>query len=1426
MENSTINRSLSTSSRISRNNNTDQEQQQSPPRRQKSLVRPERERVNPTHRQYYYRQHAVTLVNDRVAPSTTGNQPLSDMQQQSSPSMERVDDDDQHHHYHHQNMNTKTTTTSLERKSTFSKGTFLKRGKSILGREKANNIFINDDDDGDNDSKTGAIHLSKPLTFWEKLPGPWLTYCRLLTCCIPGTILSVFGVPKGPAQLAWREKIGLLSFILVIMGFVGFLTFGFTQAVCPTPPLSVEGGKVNAGYLIINGWAYLLTDWNQHPAAPPTIDANSNLLYPPINAGGLDASFLFQTKSPSCQEILSPITTSSSTNIPQVYFPCRLFNPNQTVAPDPSTFTNSSGCHLSPSARSMYQSFLDHGVPNKKGNLEKAARVYYNWDSIKTSNQLFVYNGDVLNLELLKSLPTNVWKIANDGLISKMLQHPNQYISKDISYLISTNRENNSGQLKKEAECLSNLIKVGSLDTLSIGCISSQIVLYVSLVVILGVIITKFVLAVIFGWFLSWKLGTFKEGNSYAARMQREAEIENWSRNMTTTGPIPKPRSQSMYFGNNNNLNKRKSLFPQTSRFTQPKANATRFDTEKPPTPLWKTPSSTLEGINFRQSTYLGSSTPSIRNFNDATPTPRRSSISSDFNSADDTATNVSNGTSNCPFPMSPYVIRQPSPDYMPFHFPLAHTVCLVTCYSEGEEGLRTTLDSIATSDYPNSHKLLLVICDGMITGHGNSQTTPDICLSMMKNLIIPMDQVQPSHYIAIADGSKRNNMAKVYAGYYRYDDNTIDPSLQQRVPMITIVKCGTTEEQQTSPKPGNRGKRDSQIILMQFMQKVMFDERMTSMEYELFNSMWRITGVVPDVYEICLMVDADTKLYPDALTRLISCAVKDPDISGMCGETKIANKTDSWVSMIQVFEYYISHHQSKAFESIFGIVSCLPGCFCMYRIKAPKGPDGYWVPILANPDIVEHYSENVVDTLHKKNLLLLGEDRYLSTLMLRTFPNRKMLFVPQAVCKTVVPDTFSVLLSQRRRWINSTIHNLMELLFVHELCGTFCFSMQFVIFMELVGTLALPAAISFTLYLIIMAIIGQPAILPLILLAIILGLPAVLIVMTSRKFVYVCWMLVYLISLPIWNFILPVYAYWHFDDFSWGDTRKVEGEKKGQSGHGDKEGEFDSSLITMKKWSEYEKDRRIQLARDRNQPMPRFLEKQRGSTIDVFRDQAVLLRQYQQQQQQQYQQQQQNQSTLTTNYNNNNNNNNNHEYHHHHQQSGLNEMDLSNQHEGGFALSLQPSNQSTIQEDDHENDEQDEDMTQQQQQQQQSYHPYQSQNALSSPIHSRFTSSSHYHQQQQQPQEYPEKPFPSRNFQKSETDSEPPILLPSLSSNFSASLDFRPLPTIPVEKNRSNPINEESDQVTRCNISSSSSSSSFTASHSRLDDHQPSSYF
>lgn len=282
--------------------------------------------------------------------------------------------------------------------------------------------------------------------------------------------------------------------------------------------------------------------------------------------------------------------------------------------------------------------------------------------------------------------------------------------------------------------------------------------------------------------------------------------------------------------------------------------------------------------------------------------------------------------------------------------------------------------------------------------------------------------------------------------------------------------------------------------------------------------------------------------MFPDSLACLVNCMHHDQMIMGVCGETRIANKRQSWVTMIQVYEYFISHHLAKAFESVFGGVTCLPGCFSMFRLKARKSSGDDWVPLIIKPDIIREYSQSDVTTLHQKNLLLLGEDRFLTTCLLRTFPNRKMMFLPQAKCRTVVPDSFKVLLSQRRRWINSTIHNLMELVLVQNLCGTFCFSMQFIVFMDLLGTVVLPIAIALTYSLIVSMIMDPPhnfeEAIPLTLLLAVIGLPAILILITTRKVVYVAWMLIYLLALPVWNFVLPLYAFWHFDDFSWGETR------------------------------------------------------------------------------------------------------------------------------------------------------------------------------------------------------------------------------------------------------------------------------------------------
>ena len=76
-----------------------------------------------------------------------------------------------------------------------------------------------------------------------------------------------------------------------------------------------------------------------------------------------------------------------------------------------------------------------------------------------------------------------------------------------------------------------------------------------------------------------------------------------------------------------------------------------------------------------------------------------------------------------------------------------------------------------------------------------------------------------------------------------------------RRTPTVIIVKCGTEKEAATDKKPGNRGKRDSQLILMNFFSRVTYNDRMSPLDFDLFRKIHVLMGVTPDFFEVCLMV-------------------------------------------------------------------------------------------------------------------------------------------------------------------------------------------------------------------------------------------------------------------------------------------------------------------------------------------------------------------------------------------------------------------------------------------------------------------------------------------------------------------------------------------------------------------------------------------
>jgi len=355
--------------------------------RKRTLVRPERQRVNPTHRNYHYLQH-TQQQNMPVQASTTGNR--------ANVPIDEYDYDYEEPQTHY---TTPYAPESPGQSPAHSPGNSrsqpeLTRGKSILGREVPQRIPLKPEGVQRTPTRLTrdkTARAKRKQEAEEREMTPWVFYCRTITCCFPASLLRCFGTPGPMQQQAWREKIGLISVIIFLGAFVGFLTFGFTQAVCSQPPISFTVSQITDGYLIIHGRAYDLTQ-SAHPAAigvPP----GSNVLYPPVNAGGLDASFLFQNVNSKCKGLITPTSNSdilhdSNGNLGW-YFPCNVFKP------DGSTQVNESSgpyagyaCHTTNTARQAYYSLRVEG------------EVVFNWQAVKNeSRNLMVYSGYKIQIQ-------------------------------------------------------------------------------------------------------------------------------------------------------------------------------------------------------------------------------------------------------------------------------------------------------------------------------------------------------------------------------------------------------------------------------------------------------------------------------------------------------------------------------------------------------------------------------------------------------------------------------------------------------------------------------------------------------------------------------------------------------------------------------------------------------------------------------------------------------------------------------------------------------------------------------------------------------------------------------------------------------------------------------------------------------------------
>ena len=250
-----------------------------------------------------------------------------------------------------------------------------------------------------------------------------------------------------------------------------------------------------------------------------------------------------------------------------------------------------------------------------------------------------------------------------------------------------------------------------------------------------------------------------------------------------------------------------------------------------------------------------------------------------------------------------------------------AAVMIMVPCYNEGENELKKTFDSVINTIYPEENKVMVVVADGVITGSGEAYSTPEICARLL-DFEIDFEDDECYHYKS--RGKKRDNYASIYTGTFECEVNEVEKSLKY----IVIVKRGAPEDR-AGDRAGNRGKRDSQLVITGMLNRIHHNREPEELDMALVKALFSVGLPAKDI-EYLMCIDADTRVHEHSINHMIYAMERDKNCLACCGETQVDNKAQSWVTMIQVFEYYSSHHLKKAFESVFGCVTCLPGCFTM----------------------------------------------------------------------------------------------------------------------------------------------------------------------------------------------------------------------------------------------------------------------------------------------------------------------------------------------------------------------------------------------------------------------------------------------------------------------------------------------------------------
>lgn len=145
---------------------------------------------------------------------------------------------------------------------------------------------------------------------------------------------------------------------------------------------------------------------------------------------------------------------------------------------------------------------------------------------------------------------------------------------------------------------------------------------------------------------------------------------------------------------------------------------------------------------------------------------------------------------------------------------------------------------------------------------------------------------------------------------------------------------------------------------------------------------------------EIIIKVDGDTS-FDNNMVERATRNFEDDAVVAVSGCLRVRNAEKTLCAAFQAIEYFISIHASKAALSEFNMVNNISGAFGIFRRNLIDLVEGWDAGTAEDLDM----------TIRIKNYFANSHKKF------------RIVFDPEAICFTDVPETFAKFLKQRIRW-------------------------------------------------------------------------------------------------------------------------------------------------------------------------------------------------------------------------------------------------------------------------------------------------------------------------------------------------------------------------------------------------------------------------